>query len=100
MDHHHFISYSPVNALDFAIHLCDALEAGPPSYHMWLDKRELKPGQDWDTQVAEAISTCDSLLFVMTPDSVEDQSVCKPERKIRPYIPSSLCCTVAQNTLR
>ena len=26
-----------------------------------------------------AIRTCDSLIFIMTPDTVEDQSVCKNE---------------------
>jgi hypothetical protein len=44
-----------------------------------LDKRQLQPGWDWDEQIVEAIRTCDSLLFVMTRDSVEDQSVCKQE---------------------
>ncbi|MBI3801520.1 MAG: tetratricopeptide repeat protein [Deltaproteobacteria bacterium] len=75
----YFISYSPVNGLDFAVRLCDALVAGHPSYAAWLDKRELRPGADWDEQIAEAIRTCAGLLFVMTLDSVEPQSGCKPE---------------------
>ena len=48
---HHFISYSPVNALDFVIQLCDTLEAGPPSYHVWLDKRKLIPGEGCTSQL-------------------------------------------------
>jgi tetratricopeptide (TPR) repeat protein len=79
MANHHFLSYSSVDAQDFAIRLTDALAAGPPSIPVWLDKRELKPGQEWDKQIVEAIRSCDSLLFVMTSDSVEDRSVCKQE---------------------
>jgi hypothetical protein len=70
---YHFISYSRVDAKDFAVRLADALGAA------WLDKRRLKPGLDWDEQIDEAIKTCDSLLFVMTRDSVTGNSVCKNE---------------------
>jgi len=76
---HQFISYSSVDAEDFVIRLYNELKAGPPSIPVWLDKRDIKPGQDWDKQIAEAIRTCDNLIFVMTHDSVEDRSVCKPE---------------------
>ena len=79
MSGHHFISYSSVDGLDFALRLNDDLTAGPPPYPAWLDKRRLQPGPDWDDQIAEAIRSCDSLLFVMTRDSVKRQSVCKHE---------------------
>ncbi|HKS39079.1 MAG TPA: tetratricopeptide repeat protein, partial [Blastocatellia bacterium] len=79
MANHHFISYSSVDALDFALQLADALEAGPPQIPVWLDKRELQPGHEWDEQIVDAIRVCDSFLFVMTCDSVEAQSVCKHE---------------------
>jgi tetratricopeptide (TPR) repeat protein len=78
MTGYHFISYSPPEALDFVLKLTDALEAGPPPIEVWLDKRKLRPG-DWDTQIVEAIRNCESLLFVMTIDSVKDNSVCKDE---------------------
>lgn len=67
---HHFISYSSVDAQDFVFQLHDVLLAGPLSIPVWLDKRRLRPGDDWDKQIVEAIRTCDSLLFVMTHDSV------------------------------
>ena len=54
-------------------------EAGPPHVPAWIDKRDLAPGRSWDTQIPEMIRDCASLIFVMSRDSVEDQSICKPE---------------------
>jgi tetratricopeptide (TPR) repeat protein len=76
---HQFLSYSSADARDFALCLHDALEAGPPHMPAWLDRRDILPGQDWDAEIDRAIQTCASLLFVMSPDSVEDPSVCKQE---------------------
>jgi tetratricopeptide (TPR) repeat protein len=79
MNDHHVISYSRVRAEEFAIDLYDQLLAGPPSIPAWLDVRKLRPGQNWRKEVDEAIRTCKSLIFVMTTDSVESQSVCEEE---------------------
>ena len=79
MANHYFLSYSTADAADFALRLADALTAGPPSFPAWLDRRELRPGDDWDEQIAEAIRGCKGLLFVMTRDSVTDNCVCKQE---------------------
>jgi tetratricopeptide (TPR) repeat protein len=76
---HYFISYSGVDGGDFALSLADALTAGPPPILVWVDKRELRPGEDWDEQIVEAIKTSRGLLFVMTTDSVKPNSVCKDE---------------------
>ncbi len=75
----HFISYSSADALEFALKLADALTVGPPAFPVWLDKRKLEAGIDWDSQLPEAIKQCESMIFVMTFDSVEDSSVCKRE---------------------
>jgi tetratricopeptide (TPR) repeat protein len=75
---HNFICHSSL-ADEFAIRLADALEAGPPPFPVWLDKRDIKPAGDWDTQIAGAISACNVLLFLMDSDSVDDTSVCKVE---------------------
>jgi len=79
MPGHHFLSYSRFDGEAFARRLHDALEARFPPFFIWLDKIDLKPGQDWDEQIADAIRACDSLLFVMTHDSVNAQSTCKLE---------------------
>jgi tetratricopeptide (TPR) repeat protein len=73
-----FISYSSVG-LDSAIKLADELAAGPPTYPVWLDKRRLRPGEDWRAQVGEAIKTCKGMIFVMTTDSVRLDSVSQDE---------------------
>jgi tetratricopeptide (TPR) repeat protein len=79
MDGRFFISYSRGDAAEFAERLADRLAAGPPSYAVWLDVRDEKPGMDWDNQIRDAIQACPGLLFVMTRDSVQDHSACKPE---------------------
>jgi tetratricopeptide (TPR) repeat protein len=95
MINHIFISYSAADAQDFALELCDKLKAGPPSIQVWLDERELIPAIDWDVQIVEAIRTCAGLVFIMSRDSVEDESVCKNEwtralRYKKPVIPLRL----------
>lgn len=87
-----FISYSSVDGKAFSLKLADELLSGPPAIPVWLDKRELQPGDDWDSQIDRALKTCKGLLFVMTGDSVDDLSVCKNEwvqalRYKKPVIP-------------
>jgi tetratricopeptide (TPR) repeat protein len=92
MTGHYFVSYSRIDAADDAVWLADTLVAGPPSIPVWLDKRDLRPGEAWDEQIVEAIRTCRGLLFVMTTDSVRPNSMTKPEwiralRYKKPVIP-------------
>jgi tetratricopeptide (TPR) repeat protein len=79
VDAPYFLSHSRVDGDDFAQRLRDELVAGPPSYPVWLDVRDLQPGVDWDTQVRDALRDCSGLLFVVTADSVQDYSATKPE---------------------
>ena len=79
MGGHYFVSYSRVDAEEFARRLTDKLIAGPPSYPVWLDVRDLQPGGDWDKQIRDAIRECQGLLFLMTEDSVRDYSGCEDE---------------------
>jgi tetratricopeptide (TPR) repeat protein len=87
-----FISYSSVDGVDFALQLADELAAGPPPIPVWVDKRALRPGEDWDEQIVESLRTCRGVLFIMTADSVRPNSVCKEEwvralRYKKPVIP-------------
>src|SRR4051812_9226455 len=96
MTGHYFISYSRLEVgTRFVLRLADVLVAGPPSYRVFVDVRDIQPGQDWDRQLVEAIRTCVGVLFVMTEDSVRDESGCKPEwvaalRYKKPVIPLRL----------
>ena len=80
----HFISYSATDALDVAMRIAAALEGGDPPLGVWLDKLEkdrhrLRPGDAWDDQIVEGIRTCDSLIFLLSTDSLHPKSVCKNE---------------------
>jgi tetratricopeptide (TPR) repeat protein len=79
MTGHLFISYSNADGGPFALRLADKLTIGPPSMTVWLDQREMRPGEDWDEQIVEAIRGCSALLFAMTADSVQPLSGCKDE---------------------
>ncbi len=79
VDGPYFISYSRVDAAEFARRLANALLAGPPSYPVWLDVRDLQPGGGWDTQIRDALQASRGVLFVVTADSVDDHSAAKAE---------------------
>src|SRR5262245_35635446 len=60
--HVHVISYSPLDAESFALELARRLEAGAPGLPVWLEQRDVPPGQNRRDQIAAASSACDSLL--------------------------------------
>src|SRR5215208_2537070 len=91
---HHFVSYSRRQSKDFVTKFRSALLREIPAVRVWVDSRNIRPGRDWDEQIHEAIQTCNSLLFLMTHDSVRSVE-CKNEwaRALtykRPIIPLRL----------
>ncbi|MCC6612903.1 MAG: tetratricopeptide repeat protein [Anaerolineae bacterium] len=95
MTGHYFISYSTVEASDFAGLLYDTLVGGYPRIPAWLDKRCIQPQMDWEVELENAIADCGGLLYVMTRDSVHPESPCRLEvgRALtfkRPIIPLKL----------
>jgi hypothetical protein len=75
----YFICYSRRDGEKIALTLADQLAAGPPSIPVWLDRRTLQPGIDWDEQIVEALRESAGILYVMTKDSVSPNSECKKE---------------------
>lgn len=73
-----FICYSTKDGADFTDRLVDGLGSGSPAIATFHDT-DLVSGQHWDEQLARAIEKCSDLLFVVTKDSVLDDSVCKQE---------------------
>jgi tetratricopeptide (TPR) repeat protein len=92
MGHKHFISYSHLDGTDQAFALHDDLLTGVPAFECWLDKPELRAGGVWTGGVSDAIADCETLLFLMTADSVTPNSICTNEcsralRFKKPLIP-------------
>lgn len=76
----HFICYSHLDGAQYAERLERELESGTPSIKTWRDRHELIAGAGrWTEGVSTALRDCDSLIFLMTPDSVRENSECWPE---------------------
>lgn len=63
-----FISYSRIDS-DFAEDLLVALKAC--GFEAYLDKHDIAPGDVWERRIGRLIEAADSMVFVVSPDSVK-----------------------------
>jgi tetratricopeptide (TPR) repeat protein len=87
----HFISYSRRDGQPFADWLYAALWKTAPDSQPWMDRNDVVPGYPFETQVEDAISRCDTLLLVCSPDA-RNSDKCQDERTradqlVKPVIP-------------
>jgi hypothetical protein len=67
-----FISHSSSDA-QFANMLAESLRAA--DVEVWIDTRELQPGAALVAEIQKGIANCDTLLIVLSPDSVASRWV-------------------------
>src|SRR5689334_13791039 len=65
-----FISYARKD-ISFAEHLRHALRQ--KGFDAYLDKHDILPGEPWQERLAKLIETADTVLFVVSPQSVESK---------------------------
>lgn len=78
-DGHCFISYSNGDADDFGPELATQLEGGNPYIETWYDKRDIPGGSTWDEVVHDAIKDSKCLIYVLSKDSANENSICAEE---------------------
>lgn len=66
-----FFSYSHADS-DFALRLTRDLKAA--GIEVWLDQ-DISPGDRWDKTVQDALTKCEHLLVILSPDSVNSANV-------------------------
>jgi tetratricopeptide (TPR) repeat protein len=67
-----FLSYARVDEV-FALKLARALRAS--NIDLWIDRDDIRPGQNWDRAVEEALVACASVLLILSPDALKSEHV-------------------------
>jgi len=67
-----FISYARADS-DFVLKLAKDLRAA--NVNFWLDQLDIAAGERWDQSIQEALEKSETLLLVLTPQSVASQNV-------------------------
>ena len=72
---HIFLSYRSVEA-EFALRLAaDLKNAG---VHLWMDRLDIQPGDDWNRALVQSLNTCSGLIAILSPAYV-NSDYCKRE---------------------
>jgi WD40 repeat protein len=66
-----FISYSRRDASEFADELVAGLELA--GFAPFLDRHDISAGEDWEARLGGLIAQSDTVVFVVTPESVKSQ---------------------------
>lgn len=74
----YFISYSHRDGLDFALNIYSIVKNKTPSSAVWFDKH-IQGGEPWQEAIDNAIRRCETLIFIMTQESVQFGSGCEWE---------------------
>lgn len=80
----YFVSYSRSDAAEFVDRLKGALARRSPPIDVFVDRDDLGPGP-WRQQLSKAIQNGPAFLFVLTEDSVRENSVCQDEYDLARY---------------
>ncbi|HET9587608.1 MAG TPA: SUMF1/EgtB/PvdO family nonheme iron enzyme, partial [Anaerolineales bacterium] len=67
-----FICYSRDNS-DFVVRLARDLKAA--GFDVWLDQLDIPKGARWDDAIEEAVERSSTFMIVLSPESIESQSV-------------------------
>lgn len=65
---HVFLSYRS-NDVEFALKLAADLKNAGLS--LWIDRLDIRPGDDWRQALADAVNVCAAMICLVTPDYVE-----------------------------
>lgn len=90
----YFISYARVDR-KHAQKIQEGVERSSSSVRVWIDERDMEPGDDVAPEIQRAISMCSAMLFLVSRDSVTS-SYCRSEIAVarnnkKPIIPLRLC---------
>lgn len=69
----HFISYSRVDASDFALRLASDLKAN--GFNIWLDQQDIRGGVVWDIAVQQALEEAECMIIILSRSSVNSPNV-------------------------
>ncbi len=67
-----FLSYARADS-EFCLKLAQDLQQA--GVRMWMDQLDIRPGMRWDDEIQIAIKQADTMLVVLSPDSIESKNV-------------------------
>ena len=67
-----FVSYAREDSA-FALRLAADLKAR--GAHVWLDQLDIRPGQQWDREVEQALTNCSEMLAILSPAAIDSNNV-------------------------